>query len=288
MNDEIEGEMLGMEESDNFPPGDDRADFACVERQIAWGLDPHFFEAVLPVFQILYQRYWRVEVAGIENLPEHGRALLVPNHSGQFPFDAAMISVAVYNNTPGHRLLRNLYGTWFARLPFAAMTLTRLGQVLATEENVIRLLGQGEIVAVFPEGYKGIGKLYHQRYQLARFGRGGFARVAIKARAPIIPVAVVGAEETYIALAQIPMAEKIFGYPMPPITPTWPWLGLLGAIPLPTKWSIEFGTPIETADLPPNAEDNQALISQLSDQVRNTIQAMLYQRLADRRSIFFG
>jgi 1-acyl-sn-glycerol-3-phosphate acyltransferase len=301
MSDEMEDSLVESSDSTYFPPGRQDEETLKVLKtfrvlpasdalnfQDDWGLDPRFFEAVISVLQIMYKRYWRVEVTGLENLPEHGRALLVSNHSGQFPFDAMMIGTAVYNHTPQHRLVRNLYGTWFARLPFAALMLTRLGQVLATEQNVIRLLKQGEIVAVFPEGYKGIGKLYRQRYQLARFGRGGFVRVAIRARAPIIPVAVVGAEETYIALAHFAAAEKLFGYPMPPITPTWPWLGPLGAIPLPTKWSIEFGAPIETSDLAPEAAENQAFISQLSDQVRNTIQTMLYQRLFQRRSIFFG
>ena len=253
-----------------------------------WGFDPPTFDAMVRLAQVLYQRYWRVDARGLEHIPAQGSAMLVPNHSGQFPFDAIMIATAVYTQHPQKRLVRNLYGTWFARLPFAALMLNRLGQVLSSEENILRLLEQDEVVAVFPEGYKGIAKLYAQRYQLARFGRGGFARVALATGTPVIPVAVVGAEETYIALANLSIAEKVFGYPMPPLTPTWPWLGLLGAIPLPTKWTIEFGAPIETSGCPPGADQNPVLIAQLSDQVRNTIQLMLYRRLAERRSIFFG
>jgi 1-acyl-sn-glycerol-3-phosphate acyltransferase len=160
--------------------------------------------------------------------------------------------------------------------------------VLATDDNGVRLLEQDELVAVYPEGYKGVGKLFKDRYHLARFGRGGFVRMALRTRAPIIPVAVVGAEETYISLAKSNIMAKLTGFPYFPISPTWPWTGLLGFVPLPTKWFIDFGEPIPTDKYKPNSENNLMLVSQLTDQVRNVVQEMIYDRLSKRRSVFFG
>jgi 1-acyl-sn-glycerol-3-phosphate acyltransferase len=253
-----------------------------------WGLDWEVVEAVKPFMEFLYYKYWRVETTGIENIPEDGCALLVANHSGQLPFDGAMVGVAVYNEHPAQRLVRTLYASWFPTLPFFSALFTKLGQALATEENGTRLLNQDEVVAVFPEGYKGVGKLFKDRYRLARFGRGGFVRMAIKARAPIIPVSVVGAEETYISLAKSPTIAKMIGFPFFPISLRWPWLGPLGLIPLPTKWYIDFGEPISMEKYPPEEATNQLLVSQLSDQVRNTVQEMIYSRLERRKSIFFS
>lgn len=253
-----------------------------------WGLDMEFLEAVLPYFNFLYKTYWRVQVTGMENIPEEGRALLVSNHSGQLPFDGAMVGLAVYNEHPAQRIVRTLYATWFPSLPFVSTLFTKLGQALANEENGIRLLEQDQLVAVYPEGYKGVGKLFKERYHLARFGRGGFVRMALKARAPMIPVAVVGAEETYISLYKSPTLAKLTGFPYFPISPTFPWLGLLGFVPLPTKWYIDFGEPILTDGYEPGSANNLLLVSQLTDQVRNVIQTMIYNRLAKRQSIIFG
>lgn len=197
-----------------------------------------------------------------------------------------MIATAVLTEHPSQRLVRTLYATWFPTLPFVSAFLTKVGQVLGTEENGTRLLEQDELVAVFPEGYKGVGKLFKERYRLARFGRGGFVRMALRTGAPIIPVSVVGAEETYISLAKSKMLAKLTGFPYFPISPTWPWLGVLGFVPLPTKWYIDFGEPLSTKEYGPAAADNLVLVSQLTDQVRNTVQQMIYSRLAERRSIF--
>lgn len=253
-----------------------------------WGFDQEFLGKLMPYLTFLYAKYWRVETTGLENIPASGRALLVANHSGQFPFDGFMLGIALLTEHPAKRLVRALYGTWFATLPFASALMTRLGGVLASEENGIRLLEQDQLVAVFPEGYKGISKLYTQRYRLARFGRGGFIHMALKTRTPIIPVSIVGAEETYISLAKIPGSERFVGYPLPPITPSWPWLGLLGAIPLPTKWFIDIGAPLPTGNQSSEAANQLTLVLQLSDQIRNTIQQMTYQRLGQRKSVFFG
>jgi 1-acyl-sn-glycerol-3-phosphate acyltransferase len=150
------------------------------------------------------------------------------------------------------------------------------------------LLQNNELVAVFPEGYKGVGKLYKDRYHLARFGRGGFIKMALRGQAPIIPVAVVGAEETYISLHKSDLMAKLTGFPYFPISPTFPWLGLLGFIPLPTKWYIDFGEPIATDSYGPDAADNLIVVSRLTDQVRAQVQDMINTRLAQRRSVFAG
>jgi 1-acyl-sn-glycerol-3-phosphate acyltransferase len=253
-----------------------------------WGLDWEFVEAVRPFFTFLYKVYWRVETTGIEHIPLEGRALLVVNHSGQLPWDGSMVGTAVLSEHPAQRLVRTLYADWFPTLPFFSHMFVKLGQTLATLENGTRLLEQEELVAVYPEGYKGVGKLFKDRYQLTRFGRGGFVKMALKAGAPIIPVSVVGAEETYVTLAKSSVLAKITGFPYFPITPTFPWLGLLGLVPLPTKWYIDFGEPIPMDNYRPDAADNLVLVLQLTDQVRNIVQEMIYDRLAQRRSVFFG
>jgi 1-acyl-sn-glycerol-3-phosphate acyltransferase len=163
----------------------------------------------------------------------------------------------------------------------------KCGQVLATEDNGRRLLEQDELVAVYPEGYKGVGKLYKERYKLARFGRGGFIKMALRTRSPIIPTCVVGAEETYISLAKSERMAKLVGFPYFPLSPTFPWMGLLGFIPLPTHWSIDFGEPLPIDGYPEDAADDAGIVSQLTDQVRNIIQEMIFSRLAQRQSVFF-
>jgi 1-acyl-sn-glycerol-3-phosphate acyltransferase len=253
-----------------------------------WGMDWEFIDTVQPFFEFMYKTYWRVQVGGIENIPDDGRALLVSNHSGQLPWDGAMVVTAVRLEHPAQRMVRTLYANWFPTLPVFSAIFEKGGQVLATVDNGVRLLEQDELVAVYPEGYKGVGKLFKERYRLARFGRGGFVKMALMTQAPIIPVSVVGAEETYISLAKSPLLAKMTGFPYFPISPTWPWFGLLGFVPLPTKWYIDFGEPIPVEGYAPGSEDNLVLVSQLTDQVRNIVQEMIYERLADRRSVFFG
>lgn len=253
-----------------------------------WGLDMEFLELMRPFFAFMYKTYWRVQTSGMENIPDDGRALLTVNHSGQLPWDGAMVGTAVYLEHPSQRLVRTLYATWFPTLPFISALLTKMGQALATVDNGTRLLEQDHLVAVFPEGYKGVGKLFKDRYRLARFGRGGFVRMALRAQAPIIPVSVVGAEETYISLYKSSTIAKLIGFPYFPISPTFPWLGLLGFLPLPTKWYIDFGEPIATDNYGPDAANDLVLVSQLTDQVRNIVQDMIHQRLALRRNIFLG
>lgn len=253
-----------------------------------YGLDREFLDAVLPLAQFFYRHYWRVDVVGIENLPAEGPALLVSNHSGVLPFDGAMISTAILNEMTPPRLARALVADWFPTLPLVSILLQKTGQVQANPHNALRLLQQGELVVVFPEGYKGVGKLYRERYQLARFGRGGFIRLAVAAGVPIIPVAVVGAEEIYPVIARSNVLARLLGFPFFPITPTFPWTGPLGFVPVPSKWSIDFGQPIIIDHPGARAAANPVLVSQLTEQVRSVIQTMLLARLAKRRSVLFG
>lgn len=253
-----------------------------------FGRDEGFLSVVLPLAQFMYQNYWRVEVTGLDRVPANGAGLLVSNHSGVLPFDGAMIGMAVYNGTAQQRLPRALVASWFPSLPFVSILLQKTGQVQAHPLTAQRLLARDELVIVFPEGIKGVGKPYRDRYQLQRFGRGGFIKVALQTGAPIIPVAVVGAEEIYPMIGRLDPLARLLGMPFFPLTPTWPWLGPLGLAPLPTKWSIDFGEPITLHDYDSRAASNPAVVARLSDQVRMTIQRMLLERLARRRSIFRG
>lgn len=253
-----------------------------------YGRDEAFLSVVMPLAQFLYRNYWRVEVAGIENVPEQGRAMLVSNHSGVLPFDGAMIGLAIYNETASQRLARALVASWFPSLPFVSILLQKTGQVQASPHNAQELLERDELVIVFPEGIKGVGKPYRDRYQLARFGRGGFIRVAVRTGAPIIPVCVVGAEEIYPMIGQIEPLARLLGVPFFPITPTFPWTGPFGLVPLPTKWYIDIGKPIYLESQGARAAANPALLARLTEQVRGTVQEMLLDRLSQRRSVFLG
>jgi len=253
-----------------------------------FGYDPRFAETIQPLFEFLYTVWWRVEAAGLENVPGEGAALVVANHSGVLPYDGLMIKLALRQEHPGRRECRMLALDMFALLPFLAPLLAKSGEVRANPENAERLLRRGDLVGVFPEGVKGVGKAFKDRYKLARFGRGGFIRIALRTGAPIVPCAVVGAEEIHPKIAQANWLGRPFGFPYFPITPTFPWLGPLGLVPLPTKWSIDFADPIPMDRYGPQAADDPILVNRLSEDVRSTIQRMIDGRLARRRSIWFG
>ena len=210
--------------------------------------------------------------SGVEHVPAHGRALLAANHAGILPWDATMMSVAILREHPLPRYPRFLVLNWAFDLPYVSMGMRRVGGVAASPQNALRLLEQDELVAVFPEGVKGTGKPFSERYRLQRFGRGGFVELALRAGAPIVPVAVVGSEEIYPKLGDSGTLARMMGAPFFPLTPTFPWLGPLGAIPLPSKWRIEFCEPIETASFGPGAATDRALVLELSERVRDTIQ----------------
>jgi 1-acyl-sn-glycerol-3-phosphate acyltransferase len=251
-----------------------------------WGLDWEFLDAVRPFFTFMYKVYWRVQTTGMENVPMEGRALLVANHSGQIPWDGTMLGTAVMTEHPAGRLVRTLYADLLPSVPFVSSWLVRMGQTLATMDNGVRLLEEDKLVAVFPEGYKGIGKPYRYRYQLARFGRGGFVKMALSTKSPVIPVSIVGAEETYISLFKSSALAHVTGLPYFPVTPTFPWLGFLGLVPLPSKWYVDFGEPIVLDRYGLEGADNLILVSQLTDQMRNTVQDMVDARLAQRSGVF--
>jgi 1-acyl-sn-glycerol-3-phosphate acyltransferase len=253
-----------------------------------WGLDWELLESVIPLFNFLYEAYWRVETSGVENIPFDGRTLLVSNHSGQLPWDGAMIAAAVWNEHPTQRLVRSLYTPWFSTLPFISAALMKMGQAPATVENGTRLLEKENLVATFPEGHQGAGKPLWDRYKLTSFGRGEFVKMALNASAPIIPVAVVGAEETHLSLGNSPALARLTGLPRFPITSTFPWLGPMGLIPLPTKWYIDFGEPIPMEDYGPDAATDLLLIKKLTERTRDTVQEMIQARLEQRRSVFLG
>jgi len=253
-----------------------------------FGYDPRFMERVLPFFEFLYTVWWRVEATGVQNVPEKGAALIVANHSGVLPWDGLMVNLAVRHEHPGRRSCRMLALDMFALLPFLAPLLAQSGAVRANPENAERLLRKGELVGVFPEGVKGVGKRFKDRYKLARFGRGGFVRIALRTGAPIIPCAVVGAEEIHPALARMDWLGKPLGLPYVPITPTFPLLGPLGFVPLPSKWSIAMGEPIRMDGYGPDAADDPMLVNRLSEEVRATIQRMVDDGLARRKSVWLG
>lgn len=236
----------------------------------------------------LYKHYWRVETTGMENIPKKGRTMIVSNHSGVLPWDGAMMATAIYEFHPAHRYARCMIEDWFGRLPFGAEFMNAVGQVRACQENAERLLKQEQLVGVFPEGIKGMAKGFKNRYNLTRFGRGGAIRLAIKTRTPVVPCAVVGAEEIYVVLGYANWLGKMVGLPIFPLTLTFPWLGLLGTIPLPTKWYINFGKIIKYDQYDESVLKDNVIINRLNQELRATIQEMVDSLLKKRRSVFFG
>src|SRR3954462_11008165 len=213
-----------------------------------FGFDPDlndhvFMAAVRPI----YERWFRVETRGIDNVPDEGGVLLVANHSGTVPVDGVMTQLALLDHHPAHRHMRMLGADLVFRVPFLAPMARKSGHKLACNPDAERLLSSGELVGVYPEGFKGIGKPISERYKLQRFGRGGFVHAALRTGAPIIPMSVVGSEEIHPVLCNARPLARFLNLPYSPITPTFPLWGPLGLIPLPRKWHIEFGEPIETA-----------------------------------------
>ncbi|MFF8847085.1 1-acyl-sn-glycerol-3-phosphate acyltransferase [Streptomyces sp. NPDC015127] len=253
-----------------------------------FGYDAELTDQVLmSLLRPLSEKYFRVEVKGIENIPSDGGALVVANHSGTLPLDGLMLQVAVHDNHPAGRHLRLLAADLVFMLPVVNELARKAGHTLACGEDAERLLQRGEVVGVMPEGFKGIGKPFSERYKLQRFGRGGFVSTALRAGVPIVPCSIVGAEEIYPMIGNAKTLARLLGFPYFPITPTFPWLGPLGAVPLPTKWTIQFGEPIATDGYPPEAAEDPMLMFNLTDQVREQIQHTLYKLLVQRRSVFF-
>ncbi|UGT39259.1 acyltransferase family protein [Nocardia yamanashiensis] len=254
-----------------------------------FGLDEHLLEnVILPLLRPLSDLWFRVEVTGTENIPEVGGALLVANHAGTVPLDGLMLQLAVHDRHPKQRALRILAADLIFETPLVGGWARKAGHTLACPADAERLLRAGEIAGVFPEGYKGIGKPFGDRYKLQRFGRGGFVSAAVRTGVPIIPVSIVGSEEIYPKLADLKPLARLLGIPYFPVTPLFPHLGPLGALPLPSKWYIEFGEPISTTGYEPADADDPMTMFEVTDQVRETVQQTLYKLVIKRRNPFTG
>ena len=253
-----------------------------------FGLDPGFEKRVTPLVEFLYRSYFRTTVEGIENVPAEGRCIVVANHSGALPLDGPMLRAALRIEHSQKRDLRWLAEDFIYYLPFAGVFMNRVGAVRACPENAERLLGKENLVAVFPEGVHGIKKLFRDRYHLQRFGRGGYIRLCLRMGAPIVPCAIIGAEESSPLLYRLEGLTELLGLPYFPITPTFPWLGPMGLLPAPSKWRMRFGEPIHFDSYGPEAADDHVLVGRLSERVRSSIQAMLDSGLRERRSVWFG
>jgi 1-acyl-sn-glycerol-3-phosphate acyltransferase len=260
------------------------------ERQLNdWGRSERIEGIYDRVVADFFYRYWfRAEVEGIENVPSTGGALLVSNHAGALPPDAAMIAKAIKEEHPHPRPVNITVEHFFKGYPGFSMLVSKIGCVAAHPANVHRLLfDEDQLVLVFPEGRKGTEKLYKDRYRLRRFGRGGFVEAAMRARAPIVPVCVVGAEEAAPIFAQVTVMQRLTGLLYFPITPTFPHFGLLGmAGYLPAKFKLRFLEPIEFDD--EGMHEDKALVQTVAHEVRARIQENLWDMVAKRRSVWFG
>lgn len=255
-----------------------------------FGFDPIYDAKLKPMLDFLYTKYFRVETYGIGSVPTTGRCVLVANHSGTLPLDGVMLKTAVKREQGdgNGRDVRWLTEDFIYHMPFLGGAMNRLGAVRACQENAERLLAKESLVAVFPEGVKGIGKLFSDRYRLQRFGRGGFIKLCLRTGTPIVPVAVMGAEETNPLLFKIEHLSKALGVPYVPVTPTFPLLGPLGLLPAPTKWRMQFGEPLDLSSYGPEAADDEILVGKLAERVRAAIQGMLDRVVGSRKSVFFG
>ena len=256
-----------------------------------WGRSERVEELFDRTLVEFFYRYWfRAEVEGVENVPSSGGALLVSNHSGALPPDAVTIARAIREEHPHPRALNITVEHFFKGYPLFSMLIPKIGCVPAHPANVHRLLyDEEQLVLVFPEGRKGTEKPFHQRYRLRRFGRGGFVSAAMRAQAKLVPVCVVGAEESAPIFAHLRPLQRLTGLAYFPLTPTFPLLGPLGMLGyLPAKFRIRFLEPIDTAELGEGAEEDKALVQTVSQEVRARIQENLHEMVAARKSVWFG
>jgi 1-acyl-sn-glycerol-3-phosphate acyltransferase len=260
-----------------------------------FGLDRAYEERMQPLVDALYDRWFRVLVRGVANVPNEGRALVVANHGGVLPWDGLMLKTAIARELSGTHLpnhppreLRWLVEDSLFHAPFLGAIANRLGAIRACPENAERLLRDERLVAVFPEGDKGIAKPFSRRYELQRFGRGGYVKLALRMRAPIVPTAIVGAEEAHPMLFSTNRIAKLFGLKYLPFTATFPWLGPLGLLPLPSRWVILFGEPIDLSHEPASAAEDEVLVSRINDEVRGAVSDLLRKALSLRPQPYFG
>ena len=247
-----------------------------------YGLSPEWIARLALPAVLLYEYYFRCKTYGIENVPP-GRVLVIANHAGQLPFDGMMLATALLLEAEPPRIARAMGEYWIPQIPGFSVLAARGGTLVGTPENCTLMLRNGECVAVFPEGVRGMNKLYRDRYKLQRFGL-GFMRLALETDTPIVPVAVVGSEEQALAIANVMPLARLMGMPAFPVTLTWPWLGALGMVPLPVKYRIYFGEPMRFTGNPSDEDD---VIADKVDQVKARIASMLADGLAARRSLFW-
>lgn len=251
-----------------------------------FGLDEVALSRLQPVLDFLERRWWRVDIAGLEDVPRGVPCLIAGNRSGLLPYDGLVLSNVLARSNPEGPRPRFLVADWLITLPFAQPFLTRIGGVRASRENAERLLRSGRSVIAFPEGVKGAAKVYRERYRLQRFGRGGVIRLALETRCPLVPVAVVGAEEVHPILFKVETLPRAAGLPFLPVTPTFPLFGALGALPLPSKWSIRFGEPLSLESLGPEAAHDELLVARVNEELRARIQEMVNQAVEERASVW--
>lgn len=247
-----------------------------------FGFNPRYIKYGIPFALFFYRKYFRVETIGIKNVPA-GRVLLIANHSGQIPLDGAMIVTSMIVDAEPPRMVRSMVETWVPTLPVLSWFFPRTGQIVGTRENCQRLLERDEPILAFPEGVRGVTKPFAKRYQLEEFGL-GFMRLALRTGAPVVPVALVGAEEQVPSFFSFKPLAKLLGSPSFPITPTFPWLGPLGILPLPVKYRLYFGKPMHFSGDP---EDEDEVVGEKVKQVRRTLQRMLRDGLKARKNVFW-
>jgi 1-acyl-sn-glycerol-3-phosphate acyltransferase len=248
----------------------------------AFGFSPDQAKKMLYFSTWLYRKYFRVQTSGIDNIPE-GPVLLIANHSGQIPIDGMMIVTACLLDKAKPRMVRSMVERWVPTIPFVSWIMARAGQIVGTRDNFRRVVEQGSAILVFPEGVVGINKTWDRAYQLQRFGF-GFMRLALENALPVVPVAVVGAEEQAPSFYNLKSVARVLGAPAFPITPTFPLLGPLGLLPLPSRYHIYFGEPMSFEGEP---DDEDKVIAARVDKVKEAIDAMLKQGLAERQSVYF-
>ena len=249
-----------------------------------WGLHPETLRKFAPLLYLLYKKYFRVEATGLENIPD-GRVLYIGNHGGQIPLDAMMAGLALFLESEPPRISRAMVERWVPTVPFVSSLFTRIGAMIGDPNNCRDLLMHDQSVMVFPEGVRGSGKLFKDRYQLQRFGT-GFMRLALETNTPIIPVAIIGTEETYPSVMNLKNVAKLIGAPYFPVTPFFPLLGPLGLLPLPTKVTVRFGKPIYFEGKENESED---LIREKVQKVKDALQAEIDIGLEKRgEHIFTG
>jgi 1-acyl-sn-glycerol-3-phosphate acyltransferase len=241
-----------------------------------YGLDVDYVVAAIAPLSWLYKKYFRVQLHGADRVPNEGRAVIVANHSGQLPFDAAMIEVGLLIEKDPPRVARALVERWVPTLPFVSTFMARCGQIVGTPENCRRLLAADEAILVFPEGVRGLNKPFRERYRLQPFGL-GFMRLALESSAPIVPCAVVGAEEQAPALFDLKPLARLLGMPAFPITPT------LLPFPLPSRYQIRFGEPMRFTGSP---DDDDAELERKVARVQDAVKALLDRGLAERKSVY--